>query len=34
MNEQEKKSFQFVVSVFAVGVIAILLVPIVFHCIF
>jgi len=34
MNENPKKSFQYVVGVFAVGVLVILLVPVLFQAIF
>lgn len=34
MNEQQQKSFQFVIAVSVVGVITTLLVPLVFHFIF
>ncbi len=34
MNEQQQKSFRFVIAVSVAGVIATLLVPVVFHFIF
>ena len=34
MNQQQKKSFQLVIGVFVVGIIATLLVPVIFHSIF
>jgi len=34
MNEEQKRQFRFVIAVFTAGSLAVLLVPLAFHCIF